>query len=281
MKKIKAYFDNIVFSHSVFALPFAYIGAFLASAGHPSFHDFFWVTVAMVGARSAAMALNNYIDLKYDKMQPRFAMRPMVTGQIQPREAVGFIVISLAIFLVAAAQLNSLALKCWPLGVAPLVIYPYTKRFTWACHLVLGVALAAAPVGAWIAIRGDVTWSILFLGGAVGIWIAGFDVIYGCQDVEFDKRHQLNSIPVKFGVKRALEITKLMHVISIAAFVAAGLLYGLTYLYYVGVALAAGVLVYQHSLITAEDFSQVNPAYFLRNGLVGILIFAFTFFSLI
>ncbi|MDR3591024.1 MAG: UbiA-like polyprenyltransferase [Negativicutes bacterium] len=276
MTKLKAHLDNIVFSHSIFALPFAYLGAILAAGGLPAWRDLLWVTVAMVGARSAALALNNFIDLKYDRLHPRFTQRPMVTGAIKPHEALAFIAFSLAVFLLAAFQLHPLARVLWPLAVIPFVVYPYMKRFSWTCHLVLGVALAAAPVGAWIANRGAITPPVALLGLAVGIWIAAFDVIYGCQDVAFDKDHGLHSMPVRFGVARALLLAKGMHVVSIAAFAAAGVIYGLGSFYYVGVAAAGGLLLYQHTIVNPGDFSRVNQRYFMRNGLVGVMIFLFT-----
>lgn len=281
MSKLKAHLDNIALSHSVFALPFAYMGAFLAAGGVPSGHDLLWITVAMVGARSAALALNNYIDLKYDKLHPRFTERPMVTGAVKPREALLLIGICLVLFWAAAAQLQPLCLKLWPLALVPLVVYPYMKRFSWTCHLVLGVALAAAPVGAWIAVTGKISVAVLFLGLAVGVWIAGFDVIYACQDVAFDKANKLNSMPVRFGVQGALRLSQLMHVISIAGFTVVGWLLKLHLIYYGGVILAAGVLVYQHSIVSAADLSKVTQRYFMRNGLVGILLFLFTIIALI
>jgi 4-hydroxybenzoate polyprenyltransferase len=281
LSKLKAHLNNIAFSHSVFALPFAYSGAVLASGGLPSSHDLIWVTVAMVGARSAALALNNFIDLKYDKLHPRFTHRPMVTGEIKPWEAVAFIVVSLGLFLLAAYNLHPLARLLWPLAVVPLVLYPYMKRFSWTCHLVLGVALAGAPIGAWIAIRGDLSLPAALLGAAVGIWIAAFDVIYGCQDVAFDKAHGLHSIPVRFGITGALRLAKVMHAGSIAGFAAIGVLYGLNWFYYIGVAMAGALLLYQHSIVKPDDFSRVTQPYFLRNGLVGIVIFLFTLAGLL
>jgi 4-hydroxybenzoate polyprenyltransferase len=279
--KIKALLENIAFSHSVFALPFAYMGAFLAAGGLPAGHDLLWITVAMVGARSAALALNNFIDLKYDKIHPRFTKRPMVTGAVKAWEALAFIVLSFAVFILATVNLHPMALKYAPLAVAPFVIYPYMKRFSWTCHLVLGLSLAVAPMAASIAIRGDVTLPIAFLGLSVGVWIAGFDAIYGCQDVIFDKTHGLNSMPVRFGIDGTLKLAKLMHVVSIAGFAAVGLLYGLGHFYYIGVTLAAVVLVYQHSIVKPDDLSKVTQAYFMRNGLVGIMIFLFTLLSLL
>ncbi|QJW45909.1 UbiA family prenyltransferase [bacterium BFN5] len=281
MNKLKAHLENIALSHSVFALPFAYMGAFLAAGGVPSLHDFLWITLAMVGARSAALALNNFIDLKYDRIHPRFKKRPMVTGAVKVWEAIVLIIVSLVVFIFAAANLHPVCLKLTPLAVIPLAAYPYMKRFSWTCHLVLGLALAVAPIGAWMAIRGEFSLPIGLLGLAVGIWIAGFDVIYGCQDVEFDKAHGLNSMPVRFGIAGALTLSKVMHAISILAFAMVGFLLQLSFIYYAGVLLAAIVLAYQHSIVSPLDFSKVTQVYFMRNGLVGILVCLFTFASLV
>lgn len=281
MSKLKAHLDNIALSHSVFALPFAYMGAVLAAGGAPSGRDFFWITLAMVGARSAALALNNFIDLKYDRLHPRFTKRPMVTGEVRAWEAIALIIATLALFVLAAANLHPLALKLVPVALIPLAVYPYMKRFSWTCHLVLGLALSIAPTGAYIAIQGTLPLGVILLGLAVGIWIAAFDVIYGCQDVEFDKAHGLNSMPVRFGIQGAMNLAKGMHFISIASFVAVGILFNLSWIYYIGVVLAAVVLAYQHSIVSSTDFSKVTQAYFMRNGLVGILVFLFTFASLV
>jgi len=279
--KLKSHLDNIAFSHSVFALPFAYMGAFLAAGGLPGGDALLWITVAMVGARSAALALNNLVDLKYDRLHPRFTTRPMVTGAVKPWEAALLIAVSLGVVVYAAYQLHPLARKLWPLAVAPFAVYPYMKRFSWTCHLVLGVALAGAPIGAWIAVRGDLTAAVSVLAVGVGVWIAAFDVVYGCQDVAFDKAHGLFSMPVRFGVAGALRLARLMHAASVAAFAATGWLAGLGPWYYAGVVLAAAVLVYQHSIVAADDLSRVTQAYFLRNGLVGVAIFLFTVVSML
>ncbi|HWR38372.1 MAG TPA: UbiA-like polyprenyltransferase [Patescibacteria group bacterium] len=280
MGKLSAHLDNIAFSHSIFALPFAYIGAFLAQGGLPSGADLLFITLAMVGARSAALALNNLIDLKYDRIHPRFTQRPMVTGAVKPREAVLLIIASLLLFLGAVLNLDPICLKFWPVALAPLVIYPYMKRFSWTCHLVLGLALALAPVGAWVAIRGSADAPVLWMGLAVGLWIAAFDVIYGCQDVDFDKAQGLNSMPVRFGISGALVLSRLMHAVSIGCFIAAGWLYHLAPVYYLGVVLAGAVLIYQHAIVNPRDFRNITQAYFLRNGLVGMLMLGFTLLSL-
>lgn len=281
MDKIKAHLENIAFSHSVFALPFAYMGASLAAEGLPGGRDLLWITLAMIGARSAALALNNFIDLKYDRIHPRFQQRPMVTGAVKVWEAIVLIAVSLAVFIAAAANLHPVCLKLTPVAIIPLAVYPYMKRFSWTCHLILGLALSIAPIGAWMAIRGELTLPIVFLGLAVGIWIAAFDVIYGCQDIAFDQQHGLNSMPVRFGVAGALKLAKLMHGVSIASFVLVGLLFQLNMFYYTGVLLAGVVLIYQHLIISPQDLTRVTQGYFMRNGLVGILVCLFTLVSLL
>ena len=281
MSKLSAHVNNMALHHSVFALPFAYMGAFLATDGIPTWSNFIWITIAMVGARSAAMALNNFIDLKYDKIHPRFTNRPMVTGEVKPWEATLLIIVSFIVFIIATLHLAPICVKVAPIAVFPFVIYPYMKRFTYCCHLVLGLALSMAPIGGWVAVKGELSLPIVFLGIAVGVWIAGFDVIYGCQDVEFDKQHGLNSMATRFTVEGALKIAKLMHLISILCFVAVGVLLNLALIYYVGVIIAMITLLYQHSIVSADDLTRVTQVYFMRNGVVGISIFLFTFASLV
>jgi 4-hydroxybenzoate polyprenyltransferase len=281
MGKLKAHLDNIAFSHSVFALPFAYMGAVLAFGSLPPWRDLFWITVAMVGARSSALAINNLVDLKYDRIHPRFTKRPLVAGLITPAEAAAFVIGSLAVFLLAASRLHPVCLPLAPLAIAPFVIYPYMKRISWTCHLILGLALACAPVGAWLAIRGELNPAVIVLGTAVAVWIAGFDVIYGCLDVDFDREHGLHSMPVRFGLERALFLSKLMHVLSLSGFIGVGILLGLGWPYFTGVFLAAGVLVYQHTIVSARNLNAVTQKYFMRNGLVSIFVFLFTLISLV
>lgn len=273
--------NNIALSHTIFALPFAYIGALLAADGIPTGWELLWITLAMMGARSAAMALNKIIDLKYDRLQPRFVNRPMVTGEVKPWEAVLLTLCSLGLFFWAAGNLHPICIKLAPLAVIPLAVYPYMKRFSWTCHFVLGLALSIAPIGAWLAINGQLTLPIILIGLAVGVWIAGFDIIYGCQDVEFDQKHGLHSVPVRFGISSALTIAKVSHGLSIALFAIAGQLLHLQWIYYGGVVLAALVLLYQHSIVRPNDFRQVTQVYFMRNGLVSIALLIFTIISMI
>lgn len=277
MHKLKALLENIEFANSIFALPFAYVGAILAAGGKPSWHDVGWITVAMVGARSAAMALNRVIDLEIDKRHPRFGQRPMVTGTITVAEMVGFISISFAVLWWAAYNLNPLCVKLLPLGVLPLVVYSYMKRISWTCHLVLGVALAAAPVGAWLAVTGTIELPAILLGGAVMMWIAGFDVIYGSLDIDFDQANGLHSIPAHFGLVKGLYISKGLHVLSVLLLLSVGIVCRLGIVYYGGVSLAAGVMLYQHMIVTPQDLSKVNKQFFLKNGLVSVFVFLLTF----
>ncbi|WP_019554812.1 UbiA-like polyprenyltransferase [Propionispira raffinosivorans] len=281
MSKLSAHVNNIALHHSVFALPFAYMGAFLAADGVPDLSTFLWITVAMVGARSAALALDNIIDLKYDKLHPRFTKRPMVTGEVKPWESILLIVVSLGVFITATLQLHPICVKLAPLAIFPFVIYPYTKRFTCCCHLVLGIALAMAPAGGWIAIRGSLDLPIVLLSLAVGLWIAGFDVIYGCQDKKFDEDHGLHSMATRFGLVGALRIAKGMHFLSILCFTMVGILMHLALIYYGGVFIALLTLCYQHSIVGVDDLSQVTQVYFMRNGIVAISIFLFTLVSII
>lgn len=276
MTKLKALLANIEFANSLYALPFAYMGAILAAHGLPAWQDLFWITLAMVGARSAALALNRVIDLEIDKRHPRFTERPMVTGAITVVEMAAFIVLSFGVLLLAAYNLNPLCVKLLPIGIIPLTIYSYMKRISWTCHLVLGLALAAAPVGAWIAITGTIETPALLLGGAIMMWIAGFDIIYGLLDIDFDRANGLHSIPARFGLTNGLRISSGLHVLCIILLLLVGNVYSLGMFYYVGVGLAAAVLVYQHMIVTPKDLSQVNGKFFLKNGLVSIFIFILT-----
>lgn len=276
MGKLKALLENIEFTNSLFALPFAYIGAILAARGLPSWHDVGWITVAMVGARSAAMALNRVIDLEIDKRNPRCLERPMVTGAITVGEMAVFIAVSFGLLFLAALNLNPVCLKLLPLGVLPLVVYSYMKRISWLCHLVLGVALAAAPVGAWLAVAGSLELPAVLLGGAIMMWIAGFDIIYGSLDIDFDRANRLHSIPAHFGLVRGLYMSRTFHALSVGLLLLVGLVCKLSVLYYAGVALATAVLVYQHIIVSPGDLSRVNRKFFLHNSMVGIFVFVLT-----
>lgn len=279
--KLRAYVDNVALSHSIFALPFAGIAFILASDGQPSASGFFWIIVAMVSARSAALALNNLIDLKYDKRHPRFRQRPMVTGEIGRKEAGLFIIACVGVFLWSTTHLHPVCLWLAPGVLLFFVVYPYLKRLTWCCHLFLGITVGLAPIATWVALKGDVATPVLVLAAAVSAWIAGFDIVYGCLDVKFDRQAGLHSIPQAFGVGRALVIARLLHLISILSFGLFGALSGLGAVYYGGTAAAAAVLWYQHRIVRPGDLSEVCQRYFMRNGLVGLSLCLFTALSIV
>lgn len=280
LNKIKIILEMIKFEHTVFALPFAYFGMILGShvvLGHwPSLTIWIWITLAMVGARSAAMSLNRVIDWKIDKGNPRTAGRAIPAGLVSRVEVSIFIIVSFVLLFVAAFQLNILAVYLLPVAVFFLVIYSYTKRFTWACHLILGMTIGIAPLGGWVGATGTLSWDALFLFIAVALWTAGFDVIYATQDAEYDREHGLNSIPSRFGIKRALLMAKGFHIISFSAFLTLFFITELGWLYFIGVLIAGGIMVYEHSLVKADDLSKVDVAFFTMNGILSMVLFVFT-----
>jgi len=275
-EKIALYLKMIKFSHSIFALPFAFTGALLAASGIPSAKQIFWIVVAMVAARSGAMGLNRIIDRKIDAANPRTANRELPSGKIKPSSAILFAVISFAVLIFAAYMLNPLCLKLSPLAIAVLFIYSYTKRFTWLSHIVLGIAISAAPVGAWIAVRGTFNAEILPVAFAVVFWLAGFDVLYALQDVEFDRSLGLYSIPAKFGIKDALLFSRVFHLITWGLLAVTGIIFDLGIFYWIGMAVAGGLFIYEHSLVNANDLSRLDMAFFNMNGYISITVFVFT-----
>lgn len=281
MHKLKVFFEMIKFEHTIFALPFAYLGAFLAAGGVPSAMKLLWITLAMVGARTAAMSLNRLIDRHIDARNPRTAQRALPAGQLKVNEVYLYTVLSFLLLGISAYKLNLLALLLMPIAVFFLVLYSYTKRFTWACHLVLGISLGLAPAGAWIGITGHWALAPVLLGLGVMTWVAGFDVVYACQDVEFDRKEGLNSIPAIFGVQRGLEISAFLHIIAPLLFIAVGVVMSMSWLYYVGVAIAIILLFRQHRLVSADDLSKIGVAFFDLNGYLSILLFIFSVLDLI
>jgi 4-hydroxybenzoate polyprenyltransferase len=276
LQKVAVYLEMIKIEHSVFALPFAYFGAFAAVRGVPAWQDLLLITIAMVGARSLAMALNRIIDAGVDALNPRTRERAIPKGLLSVPNVVVFALVSLAVFMLAVFNLNPICRLLWPLVVVPFVIYPYTKRVTWTCHFVLGACLGLAPVGAWTAITGDISgWSFV-IGLGVMLWTAGFDVIYACQDVGFDRDTGLKSIPVRFGVARALVLTKILHAASIVIFCIVGLGLGFGAVYYFGVFLAAALLAYENSLVKVDDLTKLGTAFFTMNGVISIVLFTTT-----
>jgi len=280
MNRAILYLKMIKISHSVFALPFAFTGSILAASGIPSLKQLFWIAVAMVGARSGAMGLNRIIDRKIDAANPRTAGREIPSGKIVLRDAIIFTFISLAVFVFAAYNLNPLCLKLSPLAIGVLILYSYTKRFTWMAHFVLGIAISAAPLGAWIAVRGTFDLEIMPLSIAVVFWLAGFDVLYALQDMEFDKRHGLYSIPQRFGINKSLILSRIFHSITWSLLVVNGILFNLNIVYWIGMPLIAGLLIYEHSLVKPRDLSKLNMAFFNINGYISIAVFIFTLLAL-
>ena len=260
--------------HTVFALPFAYAGAFLAVDGVPSAHDLVWITLAMVGARSLAMALNRLIDAQIDARNPRTAGRELPAGRLTSTQVVFFCLTALALFVAAVWQLDPLVRWLWPIPVAAFVVYPYLKRLTWLAHLWLGAVDGLAPVGAWAAIRGDLPWQAWALGGAVAAWIAGFDLFYALFDVEVDREQGLHSWATRWGVGGAFAGARALHVATIGLLVAVGLGLSVGALYWAGVAVVAALLVYEHLLVRPGDLRRLNAAFFTMNGVISVAFFA-------
>ena len=280
MSRLTTYLSFVRFSHSVFALPFALTGALLAWREQPfSWTQVGWIVVCMVGARSAAMGFNRLVDARFDALNPRTAMRELPRGAMTRWEASLFVVISSAVFVYGASQLNTLCLLLAPVALAIVFWYSLAKRFTAYTQLFLGLAMAVAPVGGWIAAGGRGGPEPWLLGLAIGLWVGGFDILYACQDVDFDRRHGLRSIPTRFGVHTAIALSRAMHLGTVVAMGALWGVAGLPTLYLGGVAIVAVLLVYEQSLVSADDLSQVKKAFDL-NGYVGIVYFAATALAL-
>ncbi len=274
--KLRTFLEAIKFEHTIFALPFAYTGMLLAAGGAPTLAQFIWITVAMAGARTLAMALNRLIDREIDARNPRTATRALPRRLLTAGEMTAYALVAGLVLAVAAWQLNPLCLVLMPGAVVALTGYSYTKRFTWLCHLALGFSIGLAPIGAWTAITATVDPISLILGGAVMTWIAGFDVLYACQDVEFDRTSGLHSIPARFGIAAALRWSRALHALTIGAFVALGLAAALGPVYWLGVAVALALIVYEHSLVKADDLSRLDVAFFNVNGYIAIVLFLAT-----
>jgi 4-hydroxybenzoate polyprenyltransferase len=261
--------------HTVFALPFAYIGAFLAVDGVPSAGALLWVTLAMIGARSLAMALNRLIDAGIDARNPRTAGRELPRGVLRPWHVAAFAAASLVVFLAAVYQLAPLVRWLWPIPVAAFVLYPYLKRWSWTSHLALGVIDGLAPVGAWAAIADEIPWEAWALGGAVAAWVAGFDLLYALFDVDVDRAQGLHSIPARFGIEATFTGARVLHALTVLLLVVAGLGLPVGTLYWCGTAVAAALLAYEHSLVSPADRTRLDTAFFTMNGFISVTFFLF------
>ncbi|MEV4507652.1 menaquinone biosynthesis prenyltransferase MqnP [Dactylosporangium sp. NPDC049525] len=283
--RVKAFLRLVAIEHSVFALPFAYLSALTAMTihgGRVNWTDLLLVTVAMVGARTFAMAANRIIDRHIDARNPRTSQRELVTGAVSVRTAWTGATVALVVFLGAAALLNPLCLALAPLAVVPLVLYPYGKRFTNWPHALLGVAQMVGPVGAWLAVTGDLRGSgaAWVLGAAVGLWIGGFDLIYACQDATVDREIGVHSVPSRYGVPFALHLSTAAHVVTFGLFVWFGQLVDLGWLWWIGLVATAVAFIYEHAIVRPDDLSRVNRAFFTANGFVGIALFVFALLDL-
>jgi 4-hydroxybenzoate polyprenyltransferase len=284
MKQIKAFLDLIRFEHTIFALPFAYLGMVLAARGLPTFQQFFWITVAMASARTLAMSFNRLADRHLDARNPRTAARPIQTGKISVRTVVIGSIVSLIVLALAAWQLNPLTLQLLPGAIVFLLGYAYTKRFTVLSHFILGFTDGLAPIGAWAAVRGSVftandfpAWLLLF---AVTLWIGGFDLIYACQDTEFDRAEKLHSIPARWGNAVALRFAQISHAITVGLLGIVGVIMPLGAIYWIGLIVVVALLIYEHSLVKPNDLSKVNVAFFNVNGYISITMFVATLIAL-
>jgi 4-hydroxybenzoate polyprenyltransferase len=258
----------------VFALPFAFVGAILSVGEVPPAATLGWVTLAMVGARSLAMALNRLIDAEIDARNPRTAARELPSGLLSSGQVIAFCAAALVVFLIAVWQLDPVVRWLWPVPVVLFVLYPYTKRFTWLCHLVLGLSTGLAPLGAWLAVTGNADIAPFMLWAVVALWIGGFDIIYATTDVDFDRRERLHSLPVRFGIGPALMVTRIAHLAAVSLLIAVGVHLGLGPLYYLGLAAVAALLGYENSIVHPDDLSRVNVAFFTLNGVISVVFLA-------
>jgi 4-hydroxybenzoate polyprenyltransferase len=275
LHSLRVTLEMIKWEHSIFALPFALCGAMLAASGLPTAHQLLWIVVCMVAGRSAAMAFNRLADASIDAANPRTRTRALPAGHLSPAFVATFVIVSSAIFILAASQLNRLTLWLSPVVLAVLLLYSYTKRFTRWSHLVLGFALGIAPSAAWIAVRGSLDPRILLLTAAVTFWVAGFDILYACQDCQFDRDAGLHSIPRHLGIARSLWVARGLHVIMLILLIAMIPAFGLGRLSVMGIVAVALLLIYEHSLVKAQDLSKLNAAFFTMNGVISVVFALF------
>ena len=274
--RFKTYMELIKVEHTIFALPFALTAALMAANGFPTLYQLFWITVALFGARTAAMSLNRAIDAEIDAKNPRTAGRHIPRGLVKRSEAFVLAFVGFAVMVYAAYKLNRLALELSPVAIFILTLYSFTKRFTALCHVVLGVAVALAPLGAWVAVRGSIDLPALILTLSVALWVAGFDIIYALQDVEFDRREGLYSIPAKLGERGALLVSRLFHILTLMGLIVVGILEHMGFFYYLGLLLSTLFMVKEHILVS-KDRSKIGYAFFNLNGYISLTVFLFTF----
>ncbi|REK77254.1 UbiA-like polyprenyltransferase [Paenibacillus paeoniae] len=284
-RKLRIILEMIKFEHTVFALPFAFMGALLGAVVMeqrlPSWSEIGWISMAMFGARSAAMSLNRLIDKAIDLRNPRTKDRALPAGLLKSVEVLLFIIVSFALLFWAAANLAPISMKLMPIAVFFLVIYSYTKRFTWLCHIVLGLTIALSPLGGWVAVTGQFDLSAWLLYGTVALWIAGFDIIYATQDYEYDRDAGLHSIPARFGISGSLWIARSLHTVTALGFVTLFWMTGLSWLYLFGALLSIALLFYQHWMVKPHDLSRVPTAFFGMNGTLSVVLFVFTIADLV
>jgi len=278
--KIKILLEMIQFKLTVFALPFAFTGAFLASRGIPDMRIFFWILLAMIGARTCAMGFNRIVDRKFDGANPRTATRALPAGDITLHEAWAMVLLSGSLFFLACYNLNQLTLLLAPFALGLTLFYSLTKRFTSFCHLILGVALAFSPLGGWVAVQGNLLGYPFALSLGVLFWVAGFDTIYACLDADFDRQIKLYSLPSRLGKRNAFRLAGFFHLLAFVFFTLTGYQAGLNVYYYVGIILAAGALLYQHMLVKPEDLSRIHASFFSMNGFISVTLFVATWLSL-
>lgn len=281
IQKIAVLLEMIQFKLTIFAMPFAFIGAFLAARGVPAWSVILWIILAMVGARTCAMGFNRIVDRRFDQGNPRTATRAIPAGKVKLWEAWAMVIVAGGLFFTACSQLNLLTLQLSPLALGLTLFYSLTKRFTSFCHLILGMALAFSPLGGWVAVSGQLQNYPYILSLGVLFWVAGFDTIYACLDADFDKKIGLYSLPSRMGKKKAFRLAGGFHVLAFILFALTGLQAGLNHFYYMGIALTAGALLYQHMLVKPDDLSRIHASFFSMNGFISITLFAATWISLI
>lgn len=276
LQKLKTYGNLVMFSHTIFSLPFAFVSMLIAADGMPNLSVFFWIAVAFLGARTGANSINRFIDKDIDAKNPRTASRHMPKGLVKSYEVIGITVLSFLLLALAAYMLNPLCFMLLPVAIFLFLLYSYTKRFTWACHIVLGVISGGAPVGAWLAVTGKFAWTPFVIGAANALWVSGFDIIYGSQDVDFDRKEGLYSIPAVFGVKNALLISRLFHVTAVAILIYVYFIANMSWLYLIGVAGVAWLLFKEHTMVSPTNLTNVNIASYSINQLVSIVFLIFS-----